>query len=127
MTDLIQIKPPFPLKVTALAVEQMIASRDRDPDYDSTYSVRVVCKSGGCAGFKQSLDFMNEIKQDDLTMRFRHGKSGIDIVIDPESAKLMQGVTLDYKISAWESGFSFVGGDKLKGICSCGASTSYCV
>ena len=126
MTTLIQIKDHFPLKVTDLAIEKLLAARDRDEDFDDTYSVRVVCEAGGCAGFKQSLDFMNEIKQDDLSTQALLDGKVIYIVIDPESAKYMAGVTLDYEVSAWEEGFKFIGGDNLKGTCSCGASTSYC-
>lgn len=116
----------FPLKITKLAVEQLLAARASDEDLAPAHGVRVSCTPGGCAGFSHSLDFEDSILGDDLLTTLAHEGEELTVIVDPDSANYMQGVTLNYLISDWGEGFKFEGGDKLQKTCACGSSSSYC-
>jgi len=88
----------FPLKVTDLAIYQMLEARAADEDIDNSSAIRVACQSGGCAGFKNTLDFDTEYEEDDLIKTFNYEGRSIDILIDEFSALYLEGVHLDYDI-----------------------------
>ena len=56
---------------------------------------------------------------DDITKDF----SGVDVVVDPQSAQLLEGATLDYKDGLQDAGFS-IDNPNAQRTCGCGQSFS---
>ena len=56
---------------------------------------------------------------DDITEAF----SGVDVVVDPQSAMLLEGATLDYKDGLQDAGFS-IDNPNAQRTCGCGQSFS---
>ena len=69
---------------------------------DDNLALRVAVRPGGCSGFSYEMFFDTERADDDLEVNF----GGIRVVVDPSSAQLLEGATLDYKDGLNEAGFS---------------------
>ena len=65
-------------------------------------ALRVAVRPGGCSGFSYEMYFDTDRAADDITKDF----SGVDVVVDPQSAQLLEGATLDYKDGLQDAGFS---------------------
>ena len=53
-------------------------------------------RPGGCSGFSYEMFFDGDVAADDEQARF--GDDGdVQVVVDPASAQLLEGATLDYK------------------------------
>lgn len=65
-------------------------------------ALRVAVRAAGGAGFAYDLFFDSDVASDDLTAEF----GGVRVVVDPSSAQMLQGATLDYADSPEEAGFS---------------------
>ena len=107
------------LKITEKAAnvfKEMIADENKDPE--NSY-LRVGANSGGCSGWKYSLDFENEVDPVDLTFE----QYDVKLVVDEKILNEIIGdVEVDYKIgNLVEQGFIF---KRLKyaHVCGCGES-----
>ena len=56
-------------------------------------ALRVAVRPGGCSGFSYEMFFDTDVAEDDKTLDY----SGVKVVVDPSSASLLEGATLDYK------------------------------
>lgn len=83
-------------------------------------ALRVAVRPGGCSGFSYEMFFDGEIAADDEQALF--GES-VKVVVDPASAQLLQGATLDYKDGLNESGFAITNPNASR-TCGCGQSFS---
>jgi iron-sulfur cluster assembly accessory protein len=79
--------------------------------------LRVMVESGGCAGFKYMMGLVADASPGDLVVE----KEGIKVFVDPTSAGLLDGVTVDFLVSLEGSGFTFINPNATKS-CSCGKS-----
>jgi iron-sulfur cluster assembly accessory protein len=107
------------LKITERAAsvfKDMIIDEKKDP---ANSYLRVGANSGGCSGWKYSLDFSDSVDSTDLTFE----QYGVIIVVDNEILNDVIGdVEVDYKIgNLVEQGFIF---KRLKyaHVCGCGES-----
>ena len=107
------------LKITEKAAsvfKDMIADEKKDPE--NSY-LRVGANSGGCSGWKYSLDFEDMIDPEDLTFE----QYDVKLVVDEKILNEIIGdVEVDYKIgNLVEQGFIF---KRLKyaHVCGCGES-----
>ena len=82
-------------------------------------ALRVAVRPGGCSGFSYEMYFDTDKADDDITEAF----SGIDVVVDPQSAMLLEGATLDYKDGLQDAGFS-IDNPNAQRTCGCGQSFS---
>ncbi len=85
---------------------------------DTSLMLRVAVRPGGCAGFSYEMFFDSEQADEDITETF----GVITVVVDPSSAQLLQGATLDYK-GGLESGFAITNPNAQR-TCGCGSSFS---
>jgi iron-sulfur cluster assembly protein/iron-sulfur cluster insertion protein len=86
---------------------------------DDALMLRVAVRPGGCSGFSYEMFFDSEKESDDLTADF----NGITVVVDPSSAQLLSGATLDYKDGLQEAGFA-IDNPNAQRTCGCGQSFS---
>ena len=86
---------------------------------DEALALRVAVRPGGCSGFSYEMFFDTDIATDDVTVEY--GK--VKVVVDPSSAQLLAGATLDYKDGLDQSGFAITNPNAQR-TCGCGQSFS---
>ena len=86
---------------------------------DEALALRVAVRPGGCSGFSYEMFFDSDVASDDLTVE----KAGIRVIVDPSSAQLLTGATLDYKDGLDQSGFAITNPNAER-TCGCGQSFS---
>ena len=86
---------------------------------DEALALRVAVRPGGCSGFSYEMFFDSDVATDDLTVE----KGGVRVIVDPLSAQLLTGATLDYKDGLDQSGFAITNPNAER-TCGCGQSFS---
>lgn len=86
---------------------------------DESLALRVAVRPGGCSGFSYDMFFDTEVSDDDLTNDF----NGVKVVVDPSSAMMLEGATLDYADGLTQAGFS-INNPNAQRTCGCGSSFS---
>ena len=86
---------------------------------DTSLSLRVAVRPGGCTGFSDEMYFDSDLASDDV----KSDVNGIRVVVDPASAELLSGATLDYKNVLQNSGFA-INNPNATRTCGCGQSFS---
>jgi iron-sulfur cluster assembly protein/iron-sulfur cluster insertion protein len=86
---------------------------------DDALALRVAVRPGGCSGFSYEMFFDSDVATDDVTVE--HG--GVRVIVDPSSAQLLTGATLDYKDGLDQSGFAITNPNAQR-TCGCGQSFS---
>ena len=109
--------PAFPLKLTARAVEQVMAVQ-RQQGFEGYYlSVRVV--PAGCSGFGYDLNLVADVSPNDVVGE----QDGIRLVTDALSQQYLAGTEVDYVVGTTAAGFKFEN-PNAKSTCGCGTSFS---
>jgi len=81
--------------------------------------LRVGVTAGGCSGMTYQLNFDKGHAPEDHFFEIE----GIRVVVDPESAKVLTGMTLDFSRNLVGGGFKFIN-PNAKRSCGCGESFS---
>lgn len=84
-------------------------------------ALRVAVRPGGCSGFSYEMFFDGDIAADDEQATF--GAEGVMVVVDPTSAQLLVGASLDYKDGLNQAGFAITNPNATR-TCGCGSSFS---
>ena len=82
-------------------------------------ALRIAVRPGGCSGYSYEMFFDSELAHDDLVTT----RGQVRVVVDPASAQLLSGATLDYKDGLQGAGFS-VNNPNAQRSCGCGQSFS---
>ena len=82
-------------------------------------ALRVAVRPGGCSGFSYEMYFDTDRSADDMTKMF----GSVEVVVDPSSAQLLEGATLDYKDGLQDAGFA-IDNPNAQRTCGCGQSFS---
>ena len=85
-------------------------------------ALRVAVRPGGCSGFSYEMFFDGDIADDDNQVTYGDDGS-VKVVVDPASAQLLEGATLDYKDGLDQSGFAITNPNASR-TCGCGSSFS---
>jgi len=86
---------------------------------DDELALRVAVRPGGCSGFSYEMYFDSDVADDDV----RAAYGDVNIVVDPASAMLLDGATLDFKDGLADSGFA-IDNPNAQRTCGCGQSFS---
>ena len=86
---------------------------------EADLALRVAVRPGGCSGFSYEMFFDNEFAEDDNRVEF----GDVQVIVDPSSAMLLEGATLDYKDGLNQAGFS-IDNPNAQRTCGCGQSFS---
>ena len=81
--------------------------------------LRVAVMPGGCSGYSYDMYFDTDVADDDVKQAY----GDITVVVDPASAQLLSGATLDYKDGLNEAGFA-INNPNASRTCGCGQSFS---
>jgi len=98
----------------ALKVGELISAEG-----DEGLALRVAVRPGGCSGFSYEMFFDTDRSDDDIAGDF----GGVSVVVDAQSAMLLEGATLDYKDGLQDAGFS-IDNPNAQRTCGCGQSFS---
>jgi iron-sulfur cluster assembly protein/iron-sulfur cluster insertion protein len=82
-------------------------------------ALRVAVRPGGCSGFQYEMYFDGDVATDDNLVTF----GAVKVLVDPASAQLLEGATLDYKNGLQDSGFHITNPNATRS-CGCGQSFS---
>ena len=80
-------------------------------------ALRVFVAGGGCSGYQYGMALARSVEEDDISIEAH----GVRIVVDPESARYLQGAEIDYVDDIMKSGFSIYNPNAVKS-CACGSS-----
>jgi iron-sulfur cluster insertion protein len=104
------------LTVTAVAAQKIKELMVEEKDI---VGLRVYVKGGGCHGYQYGMAFESKMGDDDTVVE----KGVVKVIMDSQSAPLLQGAEVDYVDSIQGSGFS-IKNPQAKTTCGCGSSFS---
>jgi iron-sulfur cluster assembly protein len=104
------------MNVTEKAAEK---ARDlfKEKGLPADTGLRVFVVGGGCSGYQYGMALARDIEEDDMIIEDR----GVKIVIDPDSAPLLEGAEIDYVDDLMKAGFTIYNPNAVKS-CACGSS-----
>lgn len=116
------------LTLTPSALEHALALRDRaradlPADAPRDLALRVGVRAGGCSGFSYDLCFDTERAEDDVITVLPSGAGELTLLVDPDSAPLLAGATLDYHDGLEGAGFAIANPNAAR---TCGCGRSFC-
>jgi iron-sulfur cluster assembly protein/iron-sulfur cluster insertion protein len=103
------------LTETASAKVAELIEQEGNPEL----ALRVAVRPGGCSGFSYEMFFDTDVAEDDVKSTF----GSVVVVVDPASASLLMGSTLDFKDGLQGAGFS-INNPNASRTCGCGQSFS---
>ncbi|MGD2051840.1 MAG: iron-sulfur cluster assembly accessory protein [Acidimicrobiia bacterium] len=107
---------PASLSSAAAAKVRELIEAEGDP----SMALRLAVRPGGCSGFTYDMYFDTEANATDIVSE----TDGIRLLVDPESAPLVAGATIDFKDHGLQgSGFSIDNPSQQR---SCGCGQSFC-
>ena len=98
----------------SIKVKELLAQEGEDG-----LMLRVAVRPGGCSGFSYEMFFDSEKDSEDVLAE----QGGVPVVVDPSSAQLLSGATLDYKDGLQGAGFA-IDNPNAQRTCGCGQSFS---
>ncbi len=101
--------------LTDQAVQKIKELYSQDPELKGK-SLRIYIEKGGCSGYSYGFKF-DEAQSVDVQQEYE----GFKLLIDPESGKMMEGATVDYKTDFGQEGFA-IKNPNAKKSCGCGNS-----
>jgi iron-sulfur cluster assembly protein len=81
--------------------------------------LRIAISGGGCSGFQYGMSLEEAKNEDDTVLEY----GAVTLLVDPLSAPLLEGVTVDFVDSLNGSGFKFEN-PNASSSCACGSSFS---
>lgn len=90
---------------------------------DLALALRVAVRPGGCSGFSYEMFFDGDVGADDEKATFGNPGATVNVVVDSQSAQMLEGATLDYKDGLNQAGFS-INNPNASRTCGCGSSFS---
>lgn len=79
--------------------------------------LRVFVVGGGCSGYQYGMALAREFEDEDLVIEH----SGVKLVVDPDSAPLLEGAEIDYVDDLMKAGFTIYNPNASRS-CACGQS-----
>jgi iron-sulfur cluster assembly accessory protein len=103
------------LSLTATAVGKIKEFSAADPA-SAGKSLRIYLEAGGCSGYQYGFMYDSRKENDNVIEQ-----DGLQILVDPQSAELLQGSVVDYKSDLSGEGFA-IQNPNVKKSCGCGNS-----
>lgn len=79
--------------------------------------LRVFVVGGGCSGYQYGMALAKDVDDDDMIIE----NQGVRLVVDPDSAPLLEGAEIDYVDDLMKAGFTIYNPNAVKS-CACGTS-----
>ena len=118
MTQILSIKSNKPqqtvmLTETAVAKVGELIAAEGEPGL----ALRVAVRPGGCSGFSYEMFFDSQVDDTDIIEEF----GDVRVIVDPQSAEMVKGATLDFKDGLMGAGFAIDNPNTTR-TCGCGNS-----
>lgn len=84
---------------------------------NAAIGLRFAANESGCSGYSYVMDYTDKKQQDDQVFT----SHGVDVLIDPDSYKLLKGTQIDYVTEGLNQSFRF-SNPKAEAHCGCGES-----
>ncbi|RSL34145.1 iron-sulfur cluster insertion protein ErpA [Salibacterium salarium] len=97
----------------AAQVQEMMKEEENE-----NLKLRVGVKGGGCSGLSYGMGFDTEVEETDNVIE----QNGLSVLVDNESADVLEGVVIDYKQNMMGGGFTI---DNPNAIANCGCGSSF--
>ena len=104
------------ITITQTAAEKIAELMQEEKE---TIGLRVYVKGGGCHGYQYGMSFESTMSEDDTVIE----KGNVKVIMDSQSAPLLNGCEVDYVDSVQGSGFA-IKNPQAKTTCGCGSSFS---
>ena len=111
-------KRPSVITLTEAAEKKVATLLSEESDSESLF-LRVAVAPGGCSGYSYDMFFDSDMAEDDILSTF----GDVKVVVDPASAELIKGSTLDYSDGLNGAGFHITNPNATT-TCGCGSSFS---
>lgn len=102
-------------EVAAQKIKEML--QEQQEEGQKLY-LRIGVKGGGCSGLSYGMGFDPDIQDQDIKLMMH----GIDLVVDNESAPMLEGVNIDFKQNMMGGGFTI---DNPNAVATCGCGSSF--
>ena len=79
--------------------------------------LRLGVRTSGCSGMAYKLEFVDEVKPDDMVFEL----NGVKVIVDAKSLPYLDGMELDFAREGLNEGFKF-NNPNVKDQCGCGES-----
>jgi iron-sulfur cluster assembly protein len=106
------------LTITEAAASRIHEMMEAEEENKDDLFLRVAVKGGGCSGLSYGMGFDKEVNATDAKL----SQHGINVLIDEDSAKILDGVQIDFKQSMMGGGFTI---DNPNAIANCGCGSSF--
>ena len=104
-----------------MAISLTDAAADRMRNFlakrEKGVGVRLGVKTTGCSGLAYTMEFADELADDDVVFEDK----GVKLLVDPKSLVYLDGTQLDYVREGLNEGFKFMNPNE-KSRCGCGES-----
>ena len=117
MTQILSIKSNRTVTLTDTAAAKL--SELLVAESEPGLALRMAVRPGGCSGFQYEMYFDTEVEPDDIVEQF----GDVKVVVDPQSAEMIKGSTLDYRDGLMGAGFA-IDNPNVTRSCGCGSSFS---
>ncbi len=87
-------------------------------DKEHANGLRIFVAPGGCSGYQYGMVLESDAKSDDISW----SEGGINVYMDAQSAKLMEGAEIDFVETVQGSGFKI---NNPNAVSSCGCGNSF--
>jgi iron-sulfur cluster assembly protein len=104
------------MQVSAKAAEKAL-DMFKEKGLPADTGLRVFVVGGGCSGYQYGMALARDVDAEDLIIE----DHGVKIVIDPDSAPLLEGAEIDYVDDLMKAGFTIHNPNAVKS-CACGTS-----
>jgi iron-sulfur cluster assembly protein/iron-sulfur cluster insertion protein len=113
----IEVQPHETIALTEVAAAKVaeLLRQEGNPEL----ALRVAVRPGGCSGMSYEMFFDSDVAGDDLVSSY----GDVRVIVDPTSASLIAGATLDFKDGLQGAGFSINNPNATRS-CGCGQSFS---
>jgi len=120
MTQILSIKSSKPQKTVNLTDAAVVKVRELiAAEGEAGLALRMAVRPGGCSGFSYEMYFDSQVDDLDIVEEFEDVK----VLVDPQSADMVRGSTLDYKEGLMGAGFA-IDNPNVTRSCGCGNSFS---
>jgi iron-sulfur cluster assembly protein/iron-sulfur cluster insertion protein len=120
MTQILSIKSSKPQKTVNLTDAAVVKVRELiAAEGEAGLALRMAVRPGGCSGFSYEMYFDAQVDDLDIVEEFEDVK----VLVDPQSADMVRGSTLDYKEGLMGAGFA-IDNPNVTRSCGCGNSFS---
>jgi iron-sulfur cluster insertion protein len=111
----------FTRRVHMVTITQLAEQKIKElmAEEKDVVGLRVYVRGGGCHGYQYGMAFESKMADDDTVIE----KGDVKVIMDSQSAPLLQGAEVDYVDSLQGSGFS-IKNPQAKTTCGCGSSFS---